>query len=195
MLAESVFQRPDQPRARLISSIVSQLRRYVSHAQHIGESFAAHNALGHADLHALLVVMEAELAGQPVTPGDLRAELNFSSGSVTGVVDRLEAAGHVYRDRDTADRRKIFLRYAEPGAAVARDFFAPLARRTEQVMRNFSDQELELVQRFLSSMVETTREHRDELRAGAPTPPRNRSRRPHRPDPAGGPGATPAGVE
>lgn len=178
MLADSVFQRPDEPRARLISSIVSQLRLYVAHAQHIGESFAARNALGHADLHALLVVMEAELAGRPLTPGDLRAELNFSSGSVTGVVDRLEAAGHVYRDRDTADRRKIFLRYAEPGAAVAREFFAPLARRTAQVMRDFDDGELEIVQRFLTAMAESAREHRDELRAEAPTAQHSRPRRP-----------------
>ncbi|MFY1668635.1 MarR family winged helix-turn-helix transcriptional regulator [Plantactinospora sp. WMMB334] len=108
-----------QNRARTISSIVSQLRLYVAHVQHIGESFAARNPLGHADLHALLLVMEADLADRPLTPGDPRAELNLSSGSVTGVVDRLETAGHVYRDRDTVDRRKTFLRYAEPGYGLA----------------------------------------------------------------------------
>ncbi|MEQ4303945.1 MarR family transcriptional regulator [Plantactinospora sp. B6F1] len=193
MLADTIFQRPDEPRARLISSIVSQLHLYVAHAQHIGESFAARYALGHADLHALLVVMEAELAGRPLTPSDLRAELNFSSGSVTGVVDRLEAAGHVYRDRDTADRRKIFLRYAEPGVAVAREFFAPLARRTEQVMRGFDDEELETVQRFLTAMVGTAREHRDELRAEASTARRIRTGRPKK-APESGSGTAPPGT-
>jgi DNA-binding MarR family transcriptional regulator len=88
-------------------------------------------------------------------------------GSITGLIDRLEAAGHVYRDRDTADRRKIFLRYAEPAAAVAQRFFGPLARRTEQVLDGFSDTELATIQRFLDAMVVTMREHRADIHTGA----------------------------
>jgi DNA-binding MarR family transcriptional regulator len=170
-VTDSVFRRAETPRARLIGEIISELRLYSSHAQHIGDAFAARNQLGPADLHALLLIMEAELDGQPITPGALREELNFSSGSVTGLIDRLEAAGHVYRDRDTTDRRKIFLRYAELGATVARDFFAPLAQRTETVMDQFSRAELQTVHRFLAAMVATMREHRDELRAGRPPAP------------------------
>lgn len=164
-MTDGVFQRGRTPRARLIGEIISELRLYAAHSQHIGAAFAGRNQLSNADLHALIAIMEAELAGHPLTPGELRQELNFSSSSVTGVVDRLEAAGHVYRDRDTADRRKIFLRYAEPGAAVARSFFAPLAKRTEAAMDHFTDAELKTVHRFLGAMVETMREHRDELRA------------------------------
>jgi DNA-binding MarR family transcriptional regulator len=168
-VTESVFQRAGTPRARLIGEIISELRLYAAHSQHIGDAFATRNDLNNADLHALIAIMEAELAGRPITPGALREELHFSSSSVTGVIDRLEAAGHVYRDRDTADRRKIFLRYAEPGAAVARKFFAPLSRRTEAAMDRFTDDELQTVQRFMTAMVETMREHRDELRSGRPT--------------------------
>lgn len=163
-VTDSVFQRADDPRARLIGEIISDLHLYSTHSQHIGAAFAAHNQLGHADLHALLLIMEAELAGRPITPGTLREELNFSSGAVTGVIDRLEAAGHVYRDRDTADRRKIFLRYADHGAAVARDFFRPLAGRTQNVMAEFSDEDLQRVHRFLTAIVGSMREHRDDLR-------------------------------
>jgi DNA-binding MarR family transcriptional regulator len=164
----SAFRRADAPRAKLISEIISDLRLYAAHSQHIGDAFATLNQLGNADLHALIAIMEAELNGRPITPGALREELNFSSSSVTGVIDRLEAAGHVYRDRDTTDRRKIFLRYAEPGAQVARSFFGPLSRRTESTMEQFSDGELETVHRFLTAMVDAMREHRDELRAGRP---------------------------
>ncbi len=165
-VTESVFPRAATPRGRLIGEIISELRLYAAHSQHIGDAFANRNQLNNADLHALIAIMEAELSGRPITPGALREELNFSSSSVTGVIDRLEAAGHVYRDRDTADRRKIFLRYAEPGAAVARSFFAPLSRRTESAMDRFSDDELQTVHRFLSAMVEAMREHRDDLRTG-----------------------------
>lgn len=163
-VTDSVFQRADDPRAKLVGEIISDLHLYGAHSRHIGDAFAARNQLGQADLHALLLIMEAELAGEPITPGTLREELNFSSGSITGVIDRLEAAGHVRRDRDTADRRKIFLRYAAPGAEVARDFFRPLARRTEDVMAQFSDEELRRVQTFLTAIVGSMRQHRDDLR-------------------------------
>lgn len=163
-MSNGVFRRGQGPRELLIEEIISQLRLYAAHAQHIGDAFATRHQLGNADLHALIAIMEAELAGEPITPGTLREELNFSSSSVTGVIDRLEAAGHVYRDRDTADRRKIFLRYAEGGAAVAREFFTPLSVRTEKAMDSFTDDELQTVRRFLTAMVVSMREHRDELR-------------------------------
>lgn len=154
----------DTSRARLTGDIVNALHHYSGHAQQIGDTFAARHHLGAADLQALMLIMEAERCGHPLTPGTLRAEMSFSSGSITGLIDRLEAAGHVYRDRDTGDRRKIFLRYTEPAAAVARDFFAPLAGRTEDVLDQFTETELHTVHRFLVAISTTILEYRDELR-------------------------------
>ena len=72
--------------------------------------------------------MDAELVGDPITPGRLGEQLNLSSGSVTALIDRLERAGHIRRDRDTVDRRKVLLHYADQGAALAMEFFRPLGR-------------------------------------------------------------------
>lgn len=118
--------------------------------------------------------MDAELVGDPITPGRLGEHLNLSSGSVTALVDRLERAGHLRRDRDATDRSKVLLRYADPGAALAMAFFQPLGRRTGAVTAAFSDDELRVVHRFLRAMVESMREHRDEMRAARVDP----SRRP-----------------
>lgn len=152
---------------RLADDIVSYLRLYSSHAQHISHAFANQNQLGPADLHALIAVMEAERAGQPLTAGMLAKELNFSTSSVTALVDRLESAGHIYRARDTGDRRKVFLRYADTGAEVAKRFFAPLGRRSDTVMDEFTEKELGTVSRFLAAMTEAMRQYRDEIRAGS----------------------------
>ncbi|MFD2763095.1 MarR family winged helix-turn-helix transcriptional regulator [Micromonospora eburnea] len=149
----------------MIADITRDLRRYSVDAQHIGHAFAGLHGLNATDLHALFAVLDAELLGGPITPGRLGEQLNLSSGSVTALIDRLERAGHVRRDRDTADRRKVLLRYADQGAALARSFFAPLGRRNDEVMARFSDEELEVVHRFISEMVVSTREHRDAVRA------------------------------
>jgi DNA-binding MarR family transcriptional regulator len=43
----------------------------------------------------------------PLTPGRLSTLTGLTTGSVTGVIDRLERAGFVGRERDGADRRKV----------------------------------------------------------------------------------------
>jgi DNA-binding MarR family transcriptional regulator len=147
------------------ADITRDLRRYSVDAQHIGHAFAGLHGLNATDLYALFAVLDAELLGDPITPGRLGEQLNLSSGSVTALIDRLERAGHIRRDRDTADRRKVFLRYADQGAALARSFFAPLGSRNDEVMARFSDEELEVVHRFMAEMAASTREHRDAVRA------------------------------
>ncbi|MEV0158122.1 MarR family transcriptional regulator [Micromonospora sp. NPDC050686] len=167
-----MYRRRETHRGRLIADITNDLRRYSVDAQHIGHAFAGLHGLGPTDLHALIAVMDAELLGDPITPGRLGELLNLSSGAVTALVDRLERAGHIRRDRDTADRRKILLHYADRGAALAMEFFGPLGRRTDEVMSGFDDAELAVVRRFMTAMVTSMRQHRDEVRALRPEPPR-----------------------
>ncbi len=166
--AHEMYRRRDTRRERLAAEITNNLRRYAVDAQHIGHAFANLHGLNATDLQALVAVMDAELRGDPITPGRLGEQLNLSSGSVTALLDRLEQAGHVRRDRDTADRRKILLHYADRGATLAMQFFQPLGSRTDSVMAEFSDKELEVVHRFIAAISASVRQHRDDLRAGRP---------------------------
>jgi DNA-binding MarR family transcriptional regulator len=163
-----MYRRRDTRRDQLIAEIANGLRRYAADAQQVGHAFAGLHGLGPTDLQALIAVMDAELLGNPITPGRLGEQLNLSSGSVTALIDRLEHAGHIRRDRDTADRRKILLRYADRGATVAMEFFKPLGRRTDAVMADFTDAELEIVHRFMTAMGTSVRQHRDAVRAETP---------------------------
>src|SRR6185369_12031512 len=45
----------------------------------------------------------------PMTAGQLAEAVRLTTGAVTGVLDRLEAAGLVRRVRDTKDRRKVIV--------------------------------------------------------------------------------------
>ena len=45
----------------------------------------------------------------PMTPGRLATLTGLTTGSVTGVIDRLERAGFVGRERDGTDRRKVIV--------------------------------------------------------------------------------------
>lgn len=62
-----------------------------------------------SDVQALLRLVKADQAAMPVTRGHIGQALALASGSVTGLVDRLERADHVRRVRDVEDRRRVRL--------------------------------------------------------------------------------------
>jgi DNA-binding MarR family transcriptional regulator len=83
-------------------------RRYRVHAAKVV-------GMAPTDLSALLVVSESP----GITPGALARELLLSTGTVTAVVDRLEASGRVARVADPGDRRSLRLQLTEQGTEIA----------------------------------------------------------------------------
>ena len=141
--------------------LVRLLRAYAAEAERLGQVFAERNGMHPTDLQALLAVMQAEAAGAPLTPGRLGEHLGLSSGATTAVVDRLERADHVRRERDDRDRRRITLHYGAAAAAVGGAFFGPLGARIEHVLAGFTPDELAVVRRFLEQTNAVMRAHRE----------------------------------
>lgn len=153
---------PDVP-PEVRDELVRLLRSYAGEAERLGQVFAERNGMHPTDLQALLAVMEAEAAGAPLTPGRLGEHLGLSSGATTAVVDRLERADHVRRERDARDRRRITLHYGSAAAAVGGAFFGPLGARIERVLAGFTPDELDAVRRFLEQTNAVMRAHREEV--------------------------------
>lgn len=163
---------PRTPRDRLVDEIERQTRRMTVESERLAHEFAARHDLHSTDFQALVHVMDAEGRGNPLTPGELGQALSLSSGATTAVIDRLERAGHVRRDRDPSDRRKVHLRWAEHGMAVAQDFFGGLLPLRENVMGPMSEADLDVVRRFLASMSDGIAAYRRTLETASPPPPR-----------------------
>src|SRR5438067_10697419 len=62
----------------------------------------------------------------PMTAGQLAEAAHLSTGAVTGVLDHLEAAGLVRRERDTADRRRIIVQVTAELAKWSAPVYGPL---------------------------------------------------------------------
>lgn len=77
--------------------------------------------MGLLDYTAMGHLMDAD---EPVGPTAMATRLGISSGSMTQLLDRLEQAGHVRREPDTTDRRRVAVVVTDSGA---RDTLAPLA--------------------------------------------------------------------
>jgi DNA-binding MarR family transcriptional regulator len=127
------------------------LRALVMESNRFLEIFSAAHALHPTDMTALHLIMTA-----PMTPGTLAKALNLSASATTSVLDRLEKAGHVTRERDPDDRRRVELQVLDRATALAAAFFQPLAREYAAVWDEMSDADRQVVARFLVATTEAT---------------------------------------
>jgi DNA-binding MarR family transcriptional regulator len=156
-------QASDRP--ALESLITSDLREMSTESDQIGRIFAVSHDVRPTDFRALLHVFVAETAGRPLTSGDLSQRMGLSSAAITYLVDRLIESGHIRRDSHPADRRKVILRYSEPGLDTARSFFNPLGRHTRAALNDVPDADLAAAHRVFGALIAAMRQFQDELGA------------------------------
>ena len=89
----------------------------------------------------------------PLTPGRLAEESGLTTGTVTGVVDRLEKAGFVERTRDGADRRRVIVAPTRDGLARLFAEYADHAAALDAVLATRSAEELRTIHAFLRDVV------------------------------------------
>jgi DNA-binding MarR family transcriptional regulator len=150
-------------RAALESQISADLRVLTAESEQIGRIFAAVHDVRPTDFRALLHVMVAETTGRPITSGELRRRMGLSGAAITYLVDRMMASGHITRQSDPADRRKVILRHSESGLDTARAFFAPLGLHTHTAMTDLPDEDLTAAHRVFAALIDAMRRYQDEL--------------------------------
>ena len=91
---------PDQ-----ISELERKIRAASAQRTLYSGVLASKLGLHQTDLECLFLIT----LGENVTPGRLATQTGLTSGAITGVVDRIERAGYIKRQRDPKDRRRLFL--------------------------------------------------------------------------------------
>ena len=145
--------------------IAADVRALSAESDQIGRVFAGLHDVAANDFRALLHIMVAETAGSPLTAGELRARMGMSGAAITYLVERMIDSGHIRRDSDPDDRRKVLLRYADHGMTVARAFFTPLAGHTHDAMAGLPDDDLIAAHRTFTALIDAMRAFRAELGA------------------------------
>ena len=156
---------PKAARAALESVIAADVRAMTAESDQIGRHFAGRHEVAANDFRALLHIMVAETSGVPLTAGDLRRRMGVSGAAITYLVERMIASGHVRREADPADRRKVLLRVADQGMEVARGFFSPLADHTRRELAGIPDDDLAAAHRTFTAVIDAMRAFRVELDA------------------------------
>lgn len=90
----------------------------------------------------------------PLTPGRLAELSGLTTGTVSGVLDRLERAGFTRRDPDPSDRRKVVVSRDE-GALAERMVpeYAEQGVRLQAVLAERDPEELAVIARFFADLL------------------------------------------
>jgi MarR family transcriptional regulator, organic hydroperoxide resistance regulator len=111
----------------------------------LARAFARSVPMHTTDADAVVLIIEAEERGRPLTPARLAERLALTPGATSILLGRLEQAGHVERTREDADRRIVTLRSTATINAAADAFFEPLHRQLPQALGEFTTEQLALI--------------------------------------------------
>ena len=130
-------------------AVIESARRVIASAILFSHQVAERLKLGPSDAQFMTLL---DVHG-PLTPGRLADLTGLKTGTVTGVLDRLENAGFVRRDRDPHDRRKVIVSLDERRVAdLAAPHYQGQADRMVSVLQRYDDRELAVIADFLATM-------------------------------------------
>ena len=124
------------------------------------------------DLRCLRLASEAE---EP-TAGLLAKITGLTSGTITGLLDRLEKARFIRRERDANDRRKVIVKLLPAGAQKIQRIMGPLSQDMNEALQDFTQDELKAVLRFFDVTAGAVGRHLERIHEDMPSK-RERSRR------------------
>lgn len=127
--------------------IVESTRHVIANAILYSHQVAERLGLGASDAQFMTLL---EVHGA-LTPGQLAERTGLRTGTVSGVLDRLEGADLIRRDRDPHDRRKVIVsRNEEEIARRVSPHYAPQAEGMLAMLREYDDDQVALIADFLA---------------------------------------------
>ena len=150
-----------QERAELEVAFATAMRRTGSLMQLMGQAAADRIGINSTDLNCLNIL---SFSGH-MTAGELAKATGLTTASITGVIDRLEEAGFVRRERDPHDRRRVVVRLSlDKAVSDVASVFAPMLRDWREMATRYSDDELRLIVDFYGRVEQVFRKHLIRLR-------------------------------
>jgi DNA-binding MarR family transcriptional regulator len=155
-------------RAKARAALMQELEHAVRKSSAIGVIFGqtVANAVGisSSDLECLDFL---NIEGR-VTAGRLAELTGLTTGAITGLVDRMEKAGLVRRERDEEDRRKVYIAIVPQALGRIGSFYEPLQKAVTKNWEGYSDAELKVVLRFMTEGYDTMLGVLDDLKTKQP---------------------------
>jgi DNA-binding MarR family transcriptional regulator len=124
-------------------------------------AFDAHFARHDLSKGRFMILLNLLKSENGLSPADLAMGCEVSRATMTGLLDTLEASGHITREQNTDDRRGLMIRLTPQGEAVLNAMLPDHYRRLEGLMRSLSKEEREQLVRLCAKVEENIASIRD----------------------------------
>ncbi|MEU5525236.1 MarR family winged helix-turn-helix transcriptional regulator [Streptomyces sp. NPDC093250] len=155
---------PGNARPRLMEELAVVSRRHMASYALLNQALADHLGLHPTDLQCLNLLT---LEGGPVTTGRIAELTGLTTGSATRLVDRLERAGYVTRERDAGDRRLVLVAPVPEKAAEFGRVWERVGGGLVKLFEDLDDAELVLFIDHMRRATDFGTEQAARLRSGA----------------------------
>lgn len=117
-----------------------------------------HHVSRDAGLSESEMVALQHLSREALGPAEVARRLGVSTAASTGIVDRLQARGHVERRAHESDRRRTEVHLTDSGRTEVVGHLMPMLLALRELEQRFDADELEVVHRYLRGAIEAFRE-------------------------------------
>lgn len=151
-----------EKRAEVLGELGRELRQFTALAASFFRAAAARIGMTVTDMQVIDIL---ESTG-PTTAGQLADLTGLTTGAITGMLNRLEEAGLVCRERDPNDARRVIVRL-EKGKDDRREsgsIFASLGKEWDELASHYDDEQIAFLLEFLKHSNELSRQEIVRLR-------------------------------
>ena len=150
-------------REELLRELEEENRKSTAESMFLLQAVAERSGMNLTDLQCITILTSTG----PITAGRLADEMGLTTGSVTGVIDRMERAGYVRRERDQNDARRVIVRPVSEKLERAAGFLGSQDRVLEELMSDYEERDLALFLDLMRKSNDMTREETARIRAAS----------------------------
>lgn len=157
-------QPPDLKRLRcqeIEAAFGTAIRAYQTAFDNFDQACADHLGFNRTDGRCVDLIDQAG----GMTAGELAKAANLTTGAVTAVIDRLEAAGVARRVPDPADRRRVRIEVTPRLWELMEPLLGPMLAESEALLAELSDEEMSRMTAFLERVIELQARHTERVRS------------------------------
>lgn len=144
-----------EEREKLLRELEEESRKSSLDGVYLFQAVAEQSGMNLTDLQCVAILASEG----PVSAGELAERMGLTTGAVTGVINRVEKAGYVCRERDPGDGRRVVVRpVLEKLERVGAGFLQSQEGVLVEMMSEYEDRDIAVILDFVKRSNVVTRE-------------------------------------